>query len=296
MEPTASYSEVTEAPTSLVTIFVSSIPGHNATFTLPKDASISEIYQELADRDPWILKTRISLTTNSRQHVSSQSAGPISSLLSSDADTFLPLRLTLPLCGGKGGFGSQLRAQGGRMASRKKRDQDNANSSSRNLEGRRIRTVNEAKMLTEYLAMKPEMDRREREERVKRWQNIVDAAEQKQEDIRTGRHVRLDGKWVEDKEEAENKTREAVLKALQARIEEEAEDVAEGEATGTVATAPAASSSSKAAPTPAPAQRTLFGWDDEDEEFMSDSDEEEEVSEEDVKVDHEGKGKGKAVA
>lgn len=288
MEPVNCYPDETPISASPITIFVSSIPGHNVSFTLPKDASISEIYSELSIRDPWILKTRISLTTNSRQHVSSSSSSPITSLLTSQTDAFLPLRLTIPLCGGKGGFGSQLRAQGGRMSSRKKRDQQD-NSSARNLEGRRIRTVNEAKQLAEYLAMKPEMDKREREEKMKRWQSVIDAAEAKQDEIRSGKNVRLDGKWVEDKEESENKTREAVLKALETLNEEEAEDVQDF-------LAATASSSSKATSAPAaPAQKTLFGWDDEDDEFMSDSDEEEEVSEEDVNVEFEGKGKGKVV-
>jgi hypothetical protein len=174
------------------------------------------------------------------------------------------------------------------MSSRKKRDQDN-NSSARNLEGRRIRTVNEAKQLAEYLSMKPEMDKREREEKMKRWQDVIDAAEAKQDELRSGKNVRLDGKWVESKEESENKTREAVVKALETLNEEEAEDVQDFMA------ATAASSSQAASAPPAPAQKTLFGWDDEDDEFMSDSEEEEEVSEEDVKVEFEGKGKGKVV-
>jgi Splicing regulator sde2, C-terminal len=51
------------------------------------------------------------------------------------------LRITPSLRGGKGGFGSQLRAAGGRMSSQK----TNNNDSCRDLSGRRLSTVKEAK-------------------------------------------------------------------------------------------------------------------------------------------------------
>lgn len=166
------------------------------------------------------------------------------------------------------------------MSSRKKKQGD-VNGSSRNLDGRRLRTVTEAKVLAEYLAIKPEMEQREKEERRKKWEDIVASTERKQEELQDSRGTaRLDGKWVEDKEEAENKTREAIEKMLMAqRDSSEEEDDAR----------PAASSSKPVQ------QRAMFGWDDEDEEFMSDSEEEDDVSEEDVKPVIEGKGKAKAV-
>lgn len=166
------------------------------------------------------------------------------------------------------------------MSSRKKQGGD-ANASSRNLDGRRLRTVAEAKVLAEYLAIKPDMEQREKDERRKRWEDIVESTERKQEELMNSRGTaRLDGKWVEDKEEAENKTREAIEKMLTAQRESSEEDEED--------TKPTASSSK-----PAQQQRQMFGW-DEDDEFMSDSEEEEDVSEEDVKQDFVGKGKAKA--
>ena len=161
------------------------------------------------------------------------------------------------------------------MSSRKKQGGE-VNGSSRNLDGRRLRTVTEAKALAEYLAIKPEMEKKEQDEKRKRWEDIVASTERKQEEILGSRgKAMLDGKWVEEKEECENKTREAIEKMMMAQREsdEEEEEV------------PAASSSKAVAP-------TMFGWEDEDAEFMSDSEDEEEVSEEDVKPQYEGKGKG----
>ena len=169
------------------------------------------------------------------------------------------------------------------MSSRKKQNGD-ANGSSRNLDGRRLRTVTEAKALAEYLAIKPEMDRKEKDERRKRWEDIVASTERKQEEILGSRgKAMLDGKWVEEKEECENKTRAAVEKMMMAQ-RESSEEEEEGEKADVVASA--------SKPVAAP---TMFGWEDENDEFMSDSEEEEEVSEEDVNVQYEGKGKGKAV-
>ena len=169
------------------------------------------------------------------------------------------------------------------MSSRKKM-QGEVNGSSRNLDGRRLRTVTEAKTLAEYLAIKPEMEKREKEERRKRWEDIVASTERKQDELLNGRtQVRLDGQWVDDKEEAENKTREAIEKMMMAQrssSEEDDEEEAEEQLEKTAG-------SSKPV-----AQKTMYGWDNEDDEFMSDSDEED-VSEED-KAQYEGKGKGKA--
>lgn len=55
--------------------------------------------------------------------------------------TLVTLRLTPRLLGGKGGFGSQLRAAGGRMSSQKTSNND----SCRDLTGRRLSTIKEAK-------------------------------------------------------------------------------------------------------------------------------------------------------
>lgn len=104
------------------------------------------------------------------------------------------------------------------MSSRKKRNQGDNNGSSRNLDGRRLRTVNEAKALAEYLAVKPEMDKKEKEERKKRWEAVVEAADRKEAEINDSTQgkgkARVDGKWVEEKEEQETKMREAIQRAM----------------------------------------------------------------------------------
>ena len=295
----------------VVNVFLTSFPGLGlpATLSLPLDGStsIADLKQQLSRRLPDI-NTRLIFTTTSNREISSSEA-PVSSLLSSDHGNFLPLRLSVPLCGGKGGFGSQLRAAGGRMSSRKKNNQGDSNNSNRNLDGRRLRTVNEAKALAEYLALKPEMEKKEKEARRKRWEQVVALTERREQEVRNGSKGKVDGKWVEDKEEAGERAREAVIAAMKSgdyhdnlkapssgssgggsgepSEESEDEEMEEPTPKRTIAT-----SASK--PTPAPA-RTYLGF-DEDDEFMSE-DEDEVKGDEGVAAEVTmGTGKGKALA
>lgn len=181
---------------------------------LPPSTTISDLRQRIDERIP-AHASRLILTTASNKQLAEKSETPLATYLSSENDDFLSLRLSVPLCGGKGGFGSQLRAAGGRMSSRKKKEQED-HGSSRNLDGRRLRTVNEAKALAEYLAIKPDMDKKEKDRRRERWEQIVSVSEQREAEIKAGGKGKLDGKWVEDKEESHEKTREAVLAAMKA--------------------------------------------------------------------------------
>jgi len=189
------------------------------------------------------------------------------------------------------------------MSSRKNRQnqQPNVNGSNRNLDGRRLRTVDEAKRLAEYLAIKPEMEQREKEERKKRWETVVAATERREEEIKSGKaggnRGRLDAEFVEGKEAAEEKTREAVLKAMregvlglertgsESEVDEEGGESDEQE----VEEGSSASSEEAKASGLEAGGRTFFGWDEEEED--EDDEDEEPVA---ATQTYEGKGKGKA--
>jgi hypothetical protein len=198
------------------------------------------------------------------------------------------------------------------MSSRRKGNQEENNGSNRNLDGRRIRTVKEAKALAEYLAIKPDMDKKEKEARRKRWEMVVEAAERKQEELRNGEGKgKVDGAWMEDKEEVNDKTREAVLRAMKDGVWQDnlaalvggpSSSASDGSGSGSGGDSGAGSGDSemedvvetetavKATPKPPPS-RKYFGFDDDedDDEFMSNEDEDD-PEQADVK----GKGKAKA--
>ncbi|GAA5989887.1 hypothetical protein JCM5350_006600 [Sporobolomyces pararoseus] len=79
---------------------------------------------------------------------------PLSTLNHGQANQSTPvfLRLSVRLPGGKGGFASQLRAQGGRMSSNKAQNHD----SCRGLDGRRLSTIKEAQRLVKLLESEPD--------------------------------------------------------------------------------------------------------------------------------------------
>ncbi|KAG6193633.1 hypothetical protein E4U27_005916 [Claviceps purpurea] len=245
-----------------------------------EDTTISQLREEIVGRLP-VSDHRLIITTLSNRQLPEASEAPISTYLSSSQDEFLSLRLAVPLCGGKGGFGSQLRAAGGRMSSRKKNQENHG--SSRNLDGRRLRTVNEAKALAEYLETKPDMEKKEKEKRRKRLEQIVQTSEERQAQMKNGGTGRLDGKWVEDKEESSERTREAVASVMMtgkysdnlfgtshgSTSSEQAEEQSSSENESSASTEDAASSKGKEKTV----SKAFFGF-DEDEEFMSSSDEE----------------------
>ncbi|KAL5635075.1 hypothetical protein ACGC1H_002940 [Rhizoctonia solani] len=84
---------------------------------------------------------------------------PLSTL--ADGGDLVTLRLMPSLLGGKGGFGSQLRAAGGRMSSQKASNND----SCRDLNGRKLSTIKEAKKMAAYLEGEPERKKAAAEEK-----------------------------------------------------------------------------------------------------------------------------------
>jgi hypothetical protein len=92
------------------------------------------------------------------------------------------------------------------------------------LDGRRLRTITEAKNLATYLATKPEMEKKEKEERRKRWEQVIELAEKREADMRAGkgqdgRRKGLSDEWVETKEEVGENVRNAVKMAMMAEQE-----------------------------------------------------------------------------
>ena len=194
------------------------------------------------------------------------------------------------------------------MSSKRKKTTGENNGSNRNLDGRRLRTVTEAKALAEYLALKPEMEKKEKEARRKKWEQVVETAERREEELK-GKKGRVDGRWVEDKEETGERTREAVRRVMEAgewrdNLRGEMSGKASG-STGSEDDDSGEDGESSKATTPEMEMvkgkgkevvgRSYFGFDDGDDEFAS-SDSDMDGSERAAIVDQEEmevEGKGK---
>ncbi|KAL7327272.1 hypothetical protein PS15p_209490 [Mucor circinelloides] len=118
-------------------------------------------------------------------------------------DEFLNIQLSGRMLGGKGGFGSMLRAQGGRMNAQKTTNFE----ACRDLQGRRIRTVNDAKKLQEELDAIPE---REAEKREKLKKKIEEALKERE----PRKYLFDDNKFLEDKEDVVENVKSAVSDAI----------------------------------------------------------------------------------
>lgn len=118
------------------------------------------------------------------------------------------VNVCLRLRGGKGGFGSNLRAQGNRLSSRKR--SGNFESCVDLATGKRLRDIRREKLIAEYLEREPEL--KKEEERVKQ-----EHAEEREDLLRKRRMGVLKGrdlKFMKECRETANKIEDLVQTAL----------------------------------------------------------------------------------
>ncbi|KIM40604.1 hypothetical protein M413DRAFT_446033 [Hebeloma cylindrosporum] len=129
-------------------------PFPTLTISVPESTEIQGLFPLIHERYPAFplsLASSLVFSTHSGHVPPAQSL--VSELKSGySSDGLVTLRLSPRLLGGKGGFGSQLRAAGGRMSSQK----TNNNDSCRDLTGRRLSTIKEAKKLADYIESEPQ--------------------------------------------------------------------------------------------------------------------------------------------
>ncbi|KAJ3225765.1 hypothetical protein HK099_006265 [Clydaea vesicula] len=117
------------------------------------DTTINDIKKLLNVADGYVLRTSNVIPTINTKLIH----------LLQENSNVLFLTTSLPILGGKGGFGSMLRAQGGKMNSKKTTNFD----ACRDLSGRRLKTIKDAQELANFLEKEPER-KRKREEKLKK--------------------------------------------------------------------------------------------------------------------------------
>ncbi|KAF8932391.1 hypothetical protein BGZ58_007089 [Dissophora ornata] len=129
--------------------------------------------------------------------------------------------LSMRLGGGKGGFGSMLRAQGGRMSSQKSTNTD----ACRDLSGRRIKTVNDAKKMAEYVQAEPEREKVRKENLKRKIEEKLELAERP-----TRKHRFEDSKFFDESEEQVEEVKSAVAAAIKESMKSGATSTASAKA------------------------------------------------------------------
>uniref|UniRef100_A0A060TCT7 ARAD1B18370p n=1 Tax=Blastobotrys adeninivorans TaxID=409370 RepID=A0A060TCT7_BLAAD len=132
-------------------------------------------------------------------------------------DGYMLLRLNPRLCGGKGGFGTMLKAQGSRMRRKRSGRNENENDSWRTLDGRRVRSIRQAKELASYLETAPESQKKALEKKKAKLQSVIEAAEKYGE----GRTRFADTEFLEESEELIKDVRASVAQAMDSVDKEE---------------------------------------------------------------------------
>lgn len=122
---------------------------------------------------------------------------------------FLDLQIKWPLCGGKGGFGSQLKAQASRMNRNKKKrqKQDGDNDQLRTLDGNSYKNTREAKQLADYMSKKDEVQKEKQAKKRVKLEAIVNQANNEWE----SRQKFNDDDFLEESEDLMNDVRQATL-------------------------------------------------------------------------------------
>ena len=122
-------------------LFSSFAPFPTLFLSVPSQTPLTDLYSLLLDKYP-SLPALDDLQISPHKGILPPLSAPVSSLhVQEHATSLISLRLSPRVRGGKGGFGSQLRAAGGRMSSQKTSNND----SCRDLSGRRLSTIKEAK-------------------------------------------------------------------------------------------------------------------------------------------------------
>ncbi|GAC73851.1 uncharacterized conserved protein [Moesziomyces antarcticus T-34] len=134
--------------------------------SLPSNALASDVLQGFEEALSHNSTTTFAATHHGRRLAPSSSLGS----LSTGGDGFpVVLQVRALLRGGKGGFGSMLRSQGGKMSANAR---NTNNDACRDLNGRRLGVLKEAKKLAEYLEGESERKRQMDEAQKKKYAKL----------------------------------------------------------------------------------------------------------------------------
>ncbi|CAG7849078.1 SubName: Full=Uncharacterized protein {ECO:0000313/EMBL:CCA67071.1} [Serendipita indica DSM 11827] len=198
------------------TVFVSAFaPFGNFTLQTAEDVTIEQLFDEIVEKRP--LLERVS---SLRLCPTSQPLAGASTRLSDlceDDESMVSFRLSPSLLGGKGGFGSQLRAAGGRMSSQKTSNND----SCRDLSGRRLSTLKEAKKLAAYIENEParrkaaQDQQKAKLEKLEKQLGITPGGSKDGQPAHAGMKRRLDDtEFLEESQELVDNVKSAVVEGL----------------------------------------------------------------------------------
>jgi hypothetical protein len=159
-----------------VTVFVSTFPGLSPLrLTKSSDTKISDLISEIHYNLPQNVVKSSYLSLKSGKSLSTSQT--LNELVLDDS-SFVELRLNACLCGGKGGFGSMLKAQGTKMSRKKNKNTKEYTDSLRTVDGVRMKTIRQAKELHDHLEATPSREKESVEKKKAKLKAIIAGASQ----------------------------------------------------------------------------------------------------------------------
>lgn len=143
---------------------------------------------------------------------------PLQSILSNYTRD-VSLRLNFRLLGGKGGFGSMLRAQGGRM-SKKSNKAGNSNTEKdnyRTIDGRRYKSIRQAKELSAYLDMKNIKAKEKLKQKKEKYRNIIAKAPSSSSSSGNSNPTLYDPDYLEETATLTSNIKNSIQQSLQSK-------------------------------------------------------------------------------
>lgn len=222
------------------TIFFSAFSGlPSLRLVKPQDTLISELVEDIQLQLPQnvIKSTYISLKSGRLLYPTDT----VRDLLNEYGPdySFLDLRLNGCLCGGKGGFGSMLKAQGTKMSRKKNKNTKEYTDSLRNLDGVRLKTIRQAKELHAHLESAPSREKEAVEKKKAKLKAIIEGSQK----VKPAKFS--DEQYLEQREQLVNDVREAVGRSTSAQISPSSSTQSAGSAGSSRSSSLASSSSSK---------------------------------------------------
>ncbi|KAG9315151.1 hypothetical protein JVU11DRAFT_4274 [Chiua virens] len=189
-------------------LFTTFPPFPTLSLRVPSDTCVDDLYDLLCDR-------YTNLPASYSLHISSPSGSLTPSTcvseLCGESSDLVTLRIVPRLRGGKGGFGSQLRAAGGRMSSQK----TNNNDSCRDLSGRRLSTIKTAKRLVDYMENEEERKKAAAETKRAKLENLEKKIASADPEASAGKKHRFDDtEYLEESREIIDNVKTAVSTGL----------------------------------------------------------------------------------
>lgn len=162
----------------VLTVFVATVPGlEPLKLVKANDTKICDLVSEINHKLPCSVVKSSYLSLKSGKLLPASESETLDEIVVQDS-SFIELRLNVCICGGKGGFGSMLKAQGTKMSRKKNKNTKEYTDSLRTVDGVRMKVLRQAKELHDHLEASPLREKEAMEKKRAKLESIINSTSQ----------------------------------------------------------------------------------------------------------------------